>query len=43
MEFIEGKFIDPCAYRGFLFPETEDLAFDSLGRMEEWFNSRLFA
>ena len=31
------------ACRGILFPETEDLVFDSLGRMEEWFNSRLFA
>lgn len=26
-----------------LFRENEDLAFDSLGGMESWFNSRLFA
>lgn len=31
------------ACRGLLFPETEDLVFDSLSQMEEWFNSRLFA
>ncbi|KAJ5544173.1 kinase-like protein [Penicillium frequentans] len=31
----------PC--RGLLFPETEDLVFDSLDAMETWFNSRLFA
>lgn len=43
MGSIEGKFIDPCTYRGFLFPEAEDLAFDSFGQMEERFNSRLFA
>lgn len=29
--------------RGLLFPETEDLVFDSMNGMEEWFNSRLFA
>lgn len=29
--------------RGLLFPETEDLVFDSLDGMEKWFNSRLFA
>ncbi|KAJ5575970.1 kinase-like protein [Penicillium sp. DV-2018c] len=29
--------------RGLLFPETEDLVFDSLDEMEKWFNSRLFA
>ncbi|KAJ0424991.1 kinase-like protein [Aspergillus carlsbadensis] len=29
----------PC--RGLLFPETEDLTFDSLDEMEKWFNSRL--
>ena len=28
--------------RGLLFPETEDLIFDSLDKMEKWFNSRLF-
>ena len=28
---------------GLLFPETEDLAFNSLDGMEKWFNSRLFA
>lgn len=28
--------------RGLLFPETEDLIFDSLDNMERWFNSRLF-
>ncbi|KAL1881074.1 hypothetical protein Plec18167_003616 [Paecilomyces lecythidis] len=27
--------------RGLLFPETEDLIFDSLDDMEKWFNSRL--
>lgn len=42
MEFIEEKVIDPCTYRGLLFLETEDLVFDSLRRMEECFNSRLF-
>ncbi|CAI7650068.1 unnamed protein product [Penicillium bialowiezense] len=31
------------ACRGLLFPETGDLVFDSLDRMEEWFNTRLFA
>ncbi|KAJ5167666.1 uncharacterized protein N7482_003260 [Penicillium canariense] len=31
------------ACRGLLFPETEDLVFDSLDGMEKWFNSRLFA
>ncbi|KAJ5150638.1 uncharacterized protein N7500_010827 [Penicillium coprophilum] len=31
------------ACRGLLFPETEDLVSDSLSRIEEWFNSRLFA
>lgn len=25
--------------RGLLFPETEDLIFDSLDKMEKWFNS----
>ncbi|KAJ5586713.1 kinase-like protein [Penicillium hispanicum] len=29
--------------RGLLFPDTEDLVFDSLDKMEKWFNSRLFA
>ncbi|KAJ5882714.1 kinase-like protein [Penicillium subrubescens] len=29
--------------RGLLFPETEDLVFDSINEMEKWFNSRLFA
>lgn len=29
--------------RGLLFPETEDLFFDSLDGIEKWFNSRLFA
>ncbi|PYI34555.1 kinase-like protein [Aspergillus indologenus CBS 114.80] len=28
--------------RGLLFPETQDLIFDSLDEMETWFNSRLF-
>ncbi|KAJ5713789.1 kinase-like protein [Penicillium malachiteum] len=28
--------------RGLLFPETEDLLFNSLEDMEKWFNSRLF-
>jgi aminoglycoside phosphotransferase (APT) family kinase protein len=28
--------------RGLLFPETEDLIFDSIDEMEKWFNSRLF-
>ncbi|QKX62405.1 uncharacterized protein TRUGW13939_09564 [Talaromyces rugulosus] len=31
------------ACRGLLFPDTEDLAFDSLDEMEKWFNTRLFA
>lgn len=31
------------ACRGLLFPETEDLVFDSLSAMQTWFNSRLFA
>lgn len=31
------------ACRGLLFPDTEDLVFDSLDAMEKWFNSRLFA
>lgn len=31
----------PC--RGLLFPDTEDLVFNSLEEMEKWFNSRLFA
>ncbi|PLB48820.1 kinase-like protein [Aspergillus steynii IBT 23096] len=31
----------PC--RGLLFPETEDVVFDSVDGMERWFNSRLFA
>lgn len=31
----------PC--RGLLFPDTEDLVFDSLDGMEKWYNSRLFA
>lgn len=29
--------------RGLLFPEAEDLAFDSLDGIEKWFNCRLFA
>lgn len=29
--------------RGLLFPDTEDLVFDSLDEMEKWFNSRLLA
>ncbi|KAJ5919115.1 kinase-like protein [Penicillium verhagenii] len=28
--------------RGLLFPETEDVVFDSLDGMEKWFNTRLF-
>lgn len=28
--------------RGLLFPDTEDLQFDTLDEMEKWFNSRLF-
>ncbi|KAJ5950730.1 kinase-like protein [Penicillium vulpinum] len=31
----------PC--RGLIFPDTEDLVFNSSHEMEEWFNSRLFA
>lgn len=31
------------ACHGLLFPETEELVFDSLDGMEKWFNSRLFA
>ncbi|KAK9850830.1 hypothetical protein MYU51_011403 [Penicillium brevicompactum] len=31
----------PC--RGLLFPEFEELVFNSLDQMEDWFNSRLFA
>lgn len=29
--------------RGLLFPDTEDIRFDSLDGMDRWFNSRLFA
>jgi hypothetical protein len=31
------------ACRGLLFPDTEDLLFESLDAMKEWYNSRLFA
>ncbi|KAJ5812927.1 kinase-like protein [Penicillium robsamsonii] len=39
---IPGSFYGG-ACRGLLFPETEDLVFDTLDQMEKWFNSRLFA
>ncbi|KAJ5757736.1 kinase-like protein [Penicillium nucicola] len=41
LDHFDIIFLGAC--RGLIFPETDDLVFDSLDRMEKWFNSRLFA